>query len=71
MTVKLLYRYKREDGGINVSPIEPRQEHSKLYRIIADEGMSLVRNGQSFGSVTDTDFRDGWSETEAPRREEI
>lgn len=71
MTVKLLYRYTREDGGISVSPTEPKQEHSVLYRIIADEGMSLVRDGQTFGSVTDTKFQDGWSEIETPRWEEI
>ena len=71
MTVKTLYRYARADGGVSVSPVEPQQKYTVLYRVIAEKGMSLARNGQVFGPVVDTEVQDGWSEVETPKEEEI
>lgn len=71
MNVKMLYRYTRADGGVSVSPVEPQQEYTVLYRVIAEKGMSLARNGQVFGPVVDTEAQDGWSEVETPKEEKI
>jgi hypothetical protein len=58
-----LYKYKREDGGIDVSPNKPNCEYTTLHRLIADEGMVLV-NGELSASVIDVDSVDGWQEVE-------
>ena len=64
MTVKTLYRYKRDDGGITVSPEKPTCEHTTACRIIADKGKVLVYGGEARGYVVDTDTTEGWSEEE-------
>ncbi|MBE6547925.1 MAG: hypothetical protein E7667_03480 [Ruminococcaceae bacterium] len=66
MTVKILYRYKREDGGVSVTPIEPDQEYTVLFRVIADDGKCLVRDGEVQGCVIDTEYPEGWSEIDIP-----
>lgn len=45
MVVKKLYRYKRADGGVTISPIKPdNTDYEITHRLIADTGMELVRN---------------------------
>ena len=58
-----LYRYSRPDGGVTVSPIKPDLEYTELFRLVADEGMTLT-NGESVTSCTDTDNPEAWREIE-------
>lgn len=57
-----LYRFKRADGGTTVSPIKPDCEHETLHRLVADEGMALTKDNQSFYPVIDVDTVEGWRE---------
>lgn len=61
MEVKTLYRTIRADGGVDVSPNKPDGEYTETYRLIADEGMELVK-GDIRTICIDTDNADGWSE---------
>lgn len=65
MVVKTLYKYQREGGGVTVSPIKPDCEYSEKYRLIADEGKLLVKDGHEPTPCIDTDDVDGWYEIEA------
>lgn len=64
MREHILYRYMREDGGITVSPREPSQgtTYTLMKRLIADKGMSLVKNGGEPISCIDTEDAIGWEE---------
>ena len=66
MTIKTLYRYKREDGGITVSLNKPECEYTELARIIADEGKVITKDGENHFAVIDTDSTDGWYEVDEP-----
>ena len=61
MEIKTLYRYEREDGGIDISPKQPVGEYTTLYRLIADEGTELVK-GDIRTCCVDTDTTEGWTE---------
>lgn len=61
MKVKTLYKYTREDGGVTVSPEKPNCEYTELYRLIADEGMELVKDDIHTYCI-DTDNIEGWEE---------
>ena len=63
MEVKTLYKYNRENGGVTVSPEKPDGEYTEMYRLIADEGMELVK-GDIRTMCIDTDTTDGWEEVE-------
>lgn len=64
MEVKILYKYNRENGGVTVSPQKPNCEYTEMYRLIADDGMELVK-GDIRTVCVDADTTDGWVETEA------
>lgn len=64
MEVKTLYKYNRENGGVTVSPEKPDCEYTEMYRLIADEGMELVK-GDIRTMCIDTDTTDGWEEVES------
>lgn len=66
MEIKTLYRFKREDGGITVSPNKPEGEYTELVRLVADEGKVLTQDGERLFCVIDTDSADGWYEVDAP-----
>lgn len=66
MTVKTLYRYKREDGGITVSPEKPDCEYTELVRLIADEGKMVTKDGENLFPVIDVNNAEGWYEVDAP-----
>ena len=66
MNIKPLYRFKREDGGITVSPIKPDGEYTEKVRMIADEGKAITKDGENFYSVIDADSAEGYYEVEAP-----
>ena len=70
MTIKTLYRYEREEGKITVSTDKPDTEYTELYRIIADEGKAVTKNGVDLYPVVDVESTDGWYEVDAPEEPE-
>lgn len=64
MQTIILYRIARPDGSVTVTPNEPEQYESTLYRLVADEGMELVKGDERTIAV-DADSVDGWEEVEA------
>ncbi len=67
-----LYRYKREGGGVTVSPIKPAGEYTELYRLIADDGYTLT-DGATVCVCVDTDRPELWYEIidETANEEEV
>lgn len=63
MKIKQLYQYDRENGRITVSPIKPECEYTEMYRLIAEEGKTLVK-GDISSPCVDTYDKDGWEEIE-------
>lgn len=64
MQYKVLYRFKRANGGITVSLIKPNCEYTELFRIIADEGKLVTKDGENLYSVIDVDSTEGYYEVE-------
>lgn len=58
-----LYRFKREDGGITVSPNKPECEYTELIRLIADKG-KVFTDGSIKTRCNDVESADGWTEIE-------
>ena len=67
MITKTLYRYKREDGGITVSPERPSVKYETLYRLIADEG-KILTDGSITTHCIDTETLYQWSEIDEPKQ---
>ena len=63
MEDKILYRYKRADGGTTVSLDEPSVDYTILHRLIAAEGM-LLTDGKITTPCKDVESIDGWTEIE-------
>ena len=62
MITKTLYRVKRSDGGIDVTPNKPTDGvYTETYRLIADEGMILTDGENTFICV-DTDEPNKYAE---------
>lgn len=70
MKLNTLYRYKREDGGISVSPNKPDCEYNELVRIVADQGKLVTQDGENLFFVIDADNANGWYEVDAPETSE-
>lgn len=67
MTQKILYRFKRADGGITHSLKKPNEAgYNKLYRLIADDGKMLTIDGENLSPVVDVENAEGWYEVDAP-----
>jgi hypothetical protein len=64
MEIVNLYRYERDGGGITVSPIQPETDCTVMYRLIADEGKVLTKDGQNFTVCVDVEEIDGWREVQ-------
>lgn len=64
MEIKTLYKYTRPDGGTTVSPVKPEGEFEENFRLIADEGMALTKDGVNYYDCIDVDSTDGWKEVE-------
>lgn len=64
MEIKTLYKYTRIDGGISVSPVIPDVEYAEMFRLIADDGKLLTKDGENMTSCVDTDSTEGWYEVE-------
>lgn len=71
MTIKTLYRFKRADGGITVSPNKPNGDYTELFRIIADEGKAVTKDGNNLYPVIDTDDASGFYEVDMPAEGDI
>ena len=71
MQIKDLYKYTREDGGITISPNKPDCECTLLYRIIADEGKVLTKDGINHTICADVASTEGWYEIDMPEEGEI
>lgn len=56
-----LYRYKRDDGGVTISPVQPDWEYTVLYRLVAEDGYTLTDGNTTAGCV-DTDNPAVWEE---------
>lgn len=71
MIIKTLYRIKRSDDGIDVTPNKPdHDDYTETYRVIADEGMILTDGTITCGCV-DTDKPEKYSEIEDDSEETI
>ena len=64
-----LYRYTRPDGGVTVSPVKPEGEYESMYRLVADEGMALTKDGENLTSCADVESVEGWYEVESTEGE--
>lgn len=62
MTIKTLYKFTRQDGGITISLNPPEQEYTTLLRLISDEGKMLTKDSINFSFCIDTDSSEGWYE---------
>lgn len=62
MQVKVLYKYTRPDGGITHSTTIPSGEYLTLYRLIADEGLWLQKDGGIPIKMIDVEDVTGWVE---------
>lgn len=69
MQTKTLYRFKRADGGITVSPEKPETEFETCYRLIADEDKMLTTDGETLSPCVDVDDITGWYEVADPEAE--
>lgn len=61
MQIKTLYVIYNNDGTTTVTPNEISEYDHTTYRLIADDGMELVK-GEIRTPVIDTDDIDGWAE---------
>lgn len=67
MTKITLYRYEREDGGIDVSPVEPiGVPYTTELRLVADEGKLLTQDGENLFTCVDVISDAGWYEVDDP-----
>ena len=66
MQIINLYKYTRPDGGVTVSPVRPEGEYEPMYRLVADEGMALTKDGENLTSCADVNSTEGWYEVEMP-----
>lgn len=64
MKIKELYRYEREAGKVTVSTEKPDCDFILRFRLIADEGMVLTKDGENFTPCIDVESPDFWYEVE-------
>ncbi len=72
MTEKKLYRIHRPDGGVTVSinpPTNTEEKIETLFRLIADDGKLLTKDGINTTPCIDVDITDGWYEIDDPEFE--
>ena len=66
MQIITLYRYERENGGVTVSPNKPDVECTEMYRLVADEGKVITKDGMNTAFCTDVEATEGWYEIDEP-----
>lgn len=64
MIIKELYKYTREGGGVTVSTEKPNCEYVEAFRIIAEEGKGITKDGTNIFCCIDVDDPSGWYEIE-------
>ena len=64
MIVKELYCYEREVGKVTHSLEKPECDYTIKFRLIADEGKELTKDGENFTTCIDVDTTEGWYEVE-------
>lgn len=69
MQTIILYKFKRADGGTTVSTSKPDGDYTEMYRLVADEGKALTKDGVDLYPCVDTDTVDGWYEVDAPEED--
>ena len=69
MKIITLYRYERGNGGVTVSPIKPDVDYTEMYRLVADEGKALTKDGVNATTCIDVESAEGWYEVDAPEEE--
>ena len=63
MEIKKLYKFKRADGGVTISPNQPECEYEENFRLIAEENMALTRDNINFYNCIDVDTNiEEWKE---------
>jgi hypothetical protein len=67
MTVKELYCYEREKGKITHSLEKPDCDYTLRYRLVADKGKELTKDGENFTTCVDVESTDDWVEVEMPK----
>ena len=65
MIVKELYCYEREEGKVTVSTEKPDCDYTLRYRLIADEGKELTKDGENYISCIDVESTEGWYEVKS------
>ena len=71
MIIKELYHYEREVGKITVSLEKPECDYTVKYRLIADEGKELTKDGENFTTCIDVDSAEGWYEVDSTPKSRI
>lgn len=71
MNTITLYKYQRPDGGVTVSPVQPEGEYTLMYRLVADEGKLVTKDGVDATICVDVESTEGWYEVAAPDKEVI
>lgn len=58
-----LFKFKRKDGGVTVSPKKPENtDFEEAVRLIAEEGKTLTNDGINFTQCVDVASAEGWEE---------
>jgi hypothetical protein len=65
MQIIKLYKYTRADGGTTISPNKPDVEYTEMYRLVADEGKALTKDGEEYTPCVDVETEEGWYEVDA------
>lgn len=60
MIVKELYCYEREAGKLTASPEKPDCDYTLKFRLIAEEGEELTKDGEVYTICVDVDNIEGW-----------
>ena len=66
MIIKELYHYEREAGKVTVSTEKPECDYTVKFRLIADEGKELTKDGENFTTCIDVISPDNISTLLAP-----
>ena len=70
MQIINLYKYERVGGGVTVSPVKPENtEYTEMYRLVADEGKVLTKDGVNLTACADVESIDSWYEVDNPDNE--
>lgn len=62
MQTIILYKYTRADGGTTTSTTMPDVEYTLMYRIAAEDGYMLTKNGKDLFYCVDVENKEGWYE---------